>query len=179
MNFEEKKNAMILLLKEYVDRPVIMKNQAFPRPVKNGITDYPFIAYAVISHRIAKEGKGNYSYTKEADMENSLIAIKENQIKSSFSFSCYSKSDEESKLLCTKAISFFEHVGYEKLRQLDITVVDILNVSEREEFEVDSYEKISRFDVIFRTSETLKKKIETIETTENILKKVRSNASEG
>lgn len=173
MNFEEKKNSLIGLLNEFLKRPVVMKNQEFPRPQKNQMVDYPFLAYTVTSHRITDEGRGNYSYEKDPESSDSLISIKENQVKFSISFSSYSRIEEESKSLCTSAIHFFEHIGYEALRKLDITVVDITNVSARDEFQTDTYERITGFDVICRTTETIEKNIETIETTGNIVKKVK------
>lgn len=148
MNTTELRNTLVLLLHEYLGRPVILKEQTAQRP------EYPFLGYHFISLKQQKEGKGNISYDHSGQ-----TLKKERQVQHSVSFTAYAKTEAEARELAEKAKDFLEFYGYEKLSAVEIVIVRCTELQSRNIFEIEDYERRYGFDAFIRTTDQKEKEI--------------------
>ena len=63
------------------------------------------------------------------------------------SFSAYAEDSISAKQLALDASDYFKHIGYENLVREQIIVVECTNISNRDVFVTDYYERREGFDV--------------------------------
>lgn len=163
------RNEVINLLYNYVKRPVIMLNQISNKPLIKDTNkiDYPFLGYKIIS--CVKENERGISEeilvdSKDKNYTKDILQKLHLQMQINLSFTAYSDDENSSNDLIKKVYDYFKYIGYFELISKDIVVVDLKNIQNRAIFEVDFYERAVGFDARFRITDTIQRKIETIET---------------
>ncbi|EJU22972.1 hypothetical protein HMPREF1143_0499 [Peptoanaerobacter stomatis] len=168
MELKKIRNIIVKQLHEHIKRPVVMLRQISDKPLKNDKIDYPFVGYNFISSYIKEKGQGVYKQfeTSSSDtrFEKDIIDNLNLQAQFTMSFSAYADDSISAKQLALDALEYFRHIGYRQLLQENIVVIECMNISNRDIFEIDYYERREGFDVRFRTTHDIKTRIETIET---------------
>ena len=166
MDLRELRNQIIYKLYQYMELPIVPQDQIEPKPA------YPYMTYKFIVPYNHFGHQGNYSRKLipsnderfEYDVEETL----ETQVQMTLSLNAYCKGESDSQMvtyeIARKAMGWFKHVGYQDLLDLNITVINIEAFGDRTVLIVDDYEARAGFDVILRTTDTIKRRIETIET---------------
>lgn len=163
------RNSIVKLLYEHTKRPVVMLRQNADRPLEEGKNhvDYPFLGYNFVATHINDKGMGNLSAvhvpSQNSNFKVDLLESLELMSKFSMSFTAYSRDESLSKDLAMKAWEFFKFTGYHLLARENLVVVDVMNVSNRDIFDVDDYERREGFDVVFRRFHKIDNRLETIE----------------
>lgn len=159
------RNTIVGKLHKYLNVPVVPQDRPNPKPL------YPYIAYKFIVPYAQARGQGNYSSELvsslddgfEYDFEETLTT----QPTTTLSISAYSKGAIDDYIeaydLAKKAMNWFNLVGYQDLQDINVVVVDTLAFGDRATLLVDNYEERIGFDVILRFTDTVKRRIETIE----------------
>lgn len=166
MDLQELRNQIIYKLYQYMELPIVPQDQIQTKPA------YPYMTYKFIVPYNHFGHQGNYSRKFipstddrfEYDVEETL----ELQPQMTLSLNAYCKGEPDSQMvtyeIARKAMNWFKHVGYQDLSDLNITVVNIEAFGDRTVLIIDDYEARAGFDVILRTTDTIKRRIETIET---------------
>lgn len=166
MDIRELRNQIIYKLYQYMGIPVVPQDQIQPKPA------YPYMTYKFIvpyshlghqgniSHKLIPSNDERFIY----DVEESL----EVQPQMTLSLNAYCKGEQDSQMIAyetaKKAMDWFKHAGYQDLLDMNVVVVDIKAFGDRTVFIVDDYEARVGFDVIMRTTDTIKRRFETMET---------------
>ena len=154
-------NHIVYELYLYAERFVVPTESNAPKP------EYPYLSYKVTTLYNSPNNQGNYS-TKliqslddrfEHDIEETL----ELQPTFTISINAYSKDSAECQGLIKKAYDWFRHAGYDELNDVDVVVVDVAAFTDRTLLIVNNYESRIGFDVILRTTDVIKRRINTIE----------------
>lgn len=166
MDIRELRNQIIHKLYQYMGIPVVPQDQIQPKPA------YPYITYKFIvpySH-IGHQGNISYKLIPSND-ERFMYDVEESleiQPQMTLSLNVYCKGEPDSQMvayeIARKAMGWFKHVGYQDLLDLNVVVVNIEAFGDRTVLVVDDYEARVGFDVILRTTDTIKRRFETIET---------------
>ena len=166
MDLRELRYQIIYKLYQYMGIPVVPQDQIQPKPA------YPYMTYKFIVPYNHFGHQGNYSRKLipsnddrfEYDVEETL----EMQPQMTLSLNVYCKGEPDSQMvayeIAKKAMDWFKHVGYQDLSDLNVVVVNIEGFGDRTVLIVDDYEARVGFDVILRTTDTIKRRFETIET---------------
>ena len=161
------RNIIVKQLHEHIQRPVVMMRQTSDKPLKDDKIDYPFIGYNLIMPFKNEKGQGVYSNyevdSTNPDFKKDIIKNLNLQVQFTISFSAYSEDSISAKQLALDAFDYFKHIGYENLVREQIIVVECTNISNRDVFDTDYYERREGFDVRFRTTHDIKARLETIE----------------
>ena len=157
-----------------MELPIVPQDQIQNKPT------YPYMAYKFIVPYNQFNHQGNYSQNLvssnddrfEYDVEETL----ELQPQMTLSLNAYCKGEQDSQMIAyeiaKKAMDWFKHVGYQDLLDMNVVVVNIEAFGDRTVLIVDDYEARVGFDVIMRTTDTIKRRIETIETWDIDIKEV-------
>src|SRR5690554_2659792 len=166
MDLRELRNQIIHKLHQYMELPIVPQDQTEPKPA------YPYMTYKFIVPYNHFGHQGNYSRklipSNDERFEYDIEETLETQAQMTLSLNAYCKGESDSQMvayeIARKAMGWFKHVGYQDLLDLNITVVNIEAFGDRTVLIVDDYEARAGFDVILRTTDTIKRRIETIET---------------
>lgn len=149
-----------------MELPIVPQDQTQNKPT------YPYMAYKFIVPYNQFNHQGNYSQNLvpstddrfEYDVEETL----ELQPQMTLSLNAYCKGEQDSQMIAyetaKKAMDWFKHVGYQDLLDMNVVVVNIEAFGDRTVLIVDDYEARVGLDVILRTTDTIKRRLETIET---------------
>lgn len=128
-------------------------------PTENPIPPYPFTTYSFISTYIDGASHEELKPSTSGYVNRELVT----QSEFSLSFNSYSRDSIECKQLIKTVWDFFKHSGYHKLKELDLVVVEVTNIENRDILEVDKYERREGFDVRIRVVDTISRQVETID----------------
>ena len=161
MNIEEIRNFIVYELFKHTGSLVIPQDNPKNKP------PYPYLAYKITSPYIPFEHQGNYSKelvpSQDEGFEYDIEETVELQPQMVMSINSYSDNLIESQELIKKTYDWFKHAGYYDLLDSNLVVVNIQAFGDRTLLIVDNYEYRQGFDVILRTTDTIKRRIETIE----------------
>lgn len=161
----EKRNKMIFSLYEYLGILPVPQDRIPTKP------EYPYVTYKFIVPYNQFEHQGNYinelvpsdNHLFEYDIEERLEL--QPQMTLSINVYCKGKGDDQMIAYETakKAMDWFKHTGYQILSDMNVVVVDITAFGDRSILITDSFEVRYGFDVIMRTTDTIKRRIANIE----------------
>lgn len=132
IDYKKIRNIVVECLKEHTGVEVVLANQ------DTRIPDYPYISFTVTSPIIANNG----TYGRYDD------GYDRKPVKQIWSITVQSKTLDEAQITAQKAFDFFDRF-YEELSENDISVVQLGNISSRDNFLTTGYEYRCGFDVTF------------------------------
>lgn len=149
-----------------MELPIVPQDQIQPKPT------YPYMTYKFIVPYNQFNHQGNISQnlvpSNDDRFEYDVEEVLGLQPQMTLSFNAYCKGEPDSQMIAyevaKKAMDWFKHVGYQDLSDLNVVVVNIEAFGDRTVLIVDDYEARVGFDVILRTTDTIKRRFETIET---------------
>lgn len=148
-----------------MELPIVPQDQPGKKP------PYPYMTYKFIVPYNQFNHQGNYSQklapSNDERFEYDFEEILELQPQMTISLNAYCREEPDSQMIAyetaKKAMDWFKHVGYQDLLDLNVVVVSIDAFGDRTILVVDDYEARIGFDVVLRTTDTIKRRIETIE----------------
>ena len=154
INISDIRNTIVKGIKEYTGFITVDTDNPHNKP------KYPYYSYKMTSLYVPDQFTGTLGQINKIDtIEQSLVL----QPKMTISFNSYSDDVVEANQAALKAWEWFKFVGYLKLKDKNIIVVDVMSIQDRTVMLVDDYEHRQGFDVVFRTTHTIEREIETIE----------------
>lgn len=120
-------------LKEYLNVPIIRNNQNAQPPV------YPYLSYTVTT--LASQNKGTYG-----EYEDGIDRL---PVKQTWSITAQSDNNDESVMLASKAKEWLDHTGSVYLRDNNVIVEQVMNITNRDNIISVEYEYKNGFDVVF------------------------------
>ena len=161
MDLEMIRNGIVLDLHNYVQKPIVMFNHNAPKP------HYPYITYN-FALPYNQNGENSVCKSKLAESEDpsfefDILETRTKHVLITMSIDSYSMNALEAHNLAKKAYDWFRHVGYTNLKNLNLVVQSIEGFAERDTLIVGDYERRVGFDIILRTTDTIERRIETIE----------------
>ncbi|MFT9493417.1 phage neck terminator protein [Anaerosolibacter sp.] len=172
IDFIDIRNHIVLGLHNFTQRPVILMEQAYPKPKKadKKTIDYPFFTYKFTTPYISESHEPSYSTEKVAssdeNFEYDLKYTRHEMSQISLSITAYSLDSDQSYQNALEAVKWFEFIGEDYLMSKGIVVIDTGNLQNRDTLIVDDYERRVGFDVRLRVDSIVTKTLETIETTD-------------
>ena len=166
MDLRELRNQIIYKLYQYMELPIVPQDQIQSKPAYPYMTYKFIVPYNQFNHQgdILQNLVPSTDDRFEYDIEETLKL----QVQMTISLNVYCKGEPDSQMvayeIAKKAMGWFKHVGYQDLSDLNVVVVNIEAFGDRTVLIVDDYEARVGFDVILRTTDTIKRRIETIET---------------
>lgn len=109
---------------------------------------YPFITYSV-NNPYLQLGQPEH-YTEETD--GSTIERNKEHYEQVYSFTVASKDEDEAMDMCLLAIQYFKFYGVQELKDHNIAVVKVSNLSARDNMITINYERRYGFDVRIRVA---------------------------
>jgi len=149
-------------LKDYCNIPVIRENQNATPP------NYPYLSYNVITLESANNGTWG-----EYDDGTDRIPVTQ-----TWSITVQSDNDIESITLASKAREFLCHSGTCYLRDNNVIVQKVTNITNRDSLISIEYEYRNGFDVVFWTMNEEKNPVEKIGTINKITLNRRNENAE-
>jgi hypothetical protein len=147
-------NDLVRGIYDYMGIPVILNPQGTNRP------EYPYIGYTVISTG-TEESQGNLDNEYVGpDIKASLTT----PMRHTISFTAYSNKESEAYSTAKSLVDWFRHIGYDYTLEKEIVIVDVFPLENRDQLEVDEFERRYGFDVVFRTTDKVDRFDTTIET---------------
>ena len=145
--------------------PVVPQEQIPKKPT------YPYLTYKFIVPYKQFEHQGNYTDelipSQDKDFQYDVEERLDLQPQMTLSINAYCKGEADSKMIAQetaiKAMQWFKHVGYETLSGINVVVVSIEAFGDRATLIVDNYEERIGFDVILRTTDTIRRRLRTME----------------
>lgn len=122
--------------------------------------EYPYYSYKMTNLYTPDPFTGTNTQVNKIDTISQSVVL---QPKITISFNSYSDDVVEANQAALKAWEWFKFVGYLKLKDKNIIVVDVMSIQDRTVMLVDDYEHRQGFDVVLRTTHTIEREIETIE----------------
>lgn len=156
MNHEIVRNAIISGLHDYMDMLVIQSSSIGDMP------DYPFITYTVTSPYLRLGYDEEYTEQVNSNIQNRHVLHYERV----FSFTAVAKDEDVAMDTCMKAIRYFRNDGVLALKDEGIAIVELTNVTARDNFITIDYDRRYGFDVRIRLAD------EEIRETEEIIQNV-------
>ena len=149
------RNALIKGLYDYMNMLVIQSSTIGDRP------KYPLITYTVTSPYLRLGQDEEYIEEVNSTIQNRHVLHYERV----FSFTIASRDEDEAMDLCMKAIQYFRNDGVLELKDKGIVIVEISNVTARDNFITIDYDRRYGFDVRIRLAdEEIRETSEIIET---------------
>lgn len=153
--------SIVAKIYEYTDLLPVPTDNIGNRPA------YPFLSYKVTTSYIEPTNQGNYSKKAigslddrfDYDIEETL----EQQPTFTLSINAYSGDIFECQKEIKKVYDWFKFVGSEDLSSVNVVAVNIQAITDRTLLIVDNYEYRYGFDIVLRTTDTIKRRINTIE----------------
>lgn len=155
MTHENVRNALVKGLYDYMGTLVIQSSTIGDMPA------YPFITYTVTSPYLRLGVDEEYTEQVDSTYQNRHVLHYERV----FSFTIASKDEDEAMDLCMKAIRYFRNDGVLELKDKNIVIVEITNVTARDNFITIDYDRRYGFDVRIRLAdEEVRETADIIET---------------
>ena len=148
------KNAVIPPLSAFLGYQVIWADQVGERP------DGPHATYKITLPYSKGAGKPNYTYKTEKDK---FLAVSSENYRATISFSTFSMDDEISQEMAQNIHDWFNFHGSELLDDLGIVIVEVTDVTNRDAFILEGYERRYGFDIIIRHNRSISKVIDFFE----------------
>lgn len=159
MDIKTLKAQLIPELNTYCQVPIIEADQKGDKP------DGPHAVFKITSPFLKGVGQAEETPIQTADtykikrVESYRVAI---------SFTSYAMDEEKSLELAQKLYDWFAFFGYEYLDAIDVVLVEQTEVSNRDAFVINDYERRNGFDVILELTREITKDVGYIETVEGI-----------
>jgi hypothetical protein len=157
MKITDVRDALIPKIKAFCNVPIIEADGNGPRP------DGSHATYKFTTAFSKDNGRAT-----ELFEDNQLI--RQDSYKVTISISTYDLDDDVSRDLAQQIYDWFEFYGSDDLRAVNIAVVELSNIVNRDAFVVENYERRNGFDVIIRVSRELTRAandVERVDTTGN------------
>lgn len=155
-NHEIVRNALVKGLHDYMDLLVIQSSTIGDMP------KYPFITYTVTSPYLHLGVDEEYTEQVNSTYQNRHVLHYERV----FSFTIVARDEDVAMDTCMKAIRYFRNDGVLELKDKGIAIVEITNVTARDNFITIDYDRRYGFDVRIRLAD------EEIRETRDIIEKV-------
>jgi hypothetical protein len=153
MNISDVRNALIPKIKAFCNVPIIEADGNGPMP-EGSFATYKFTtAYAKDVGRPSDVFRADKTYRYDS-------------YKATISISAYDLDDDASRDLAQKIYDWFGFYGEDDLTAVNVAVVELSNIVNRDAFVVENYERRNGFDVIIRVSRELSRADEFIERVE-------------
>lgn len=153
-NHEVVRNAIISGLHDYMGMLVIQASSIGDMP------KYPFITYTVTSPYLRLGYDEEYTEQVNSNIQNRHVLHYERV----FSFTIVAKEEDVAMDTCMKAVRYFRNDGVLALKDKDIVVAEITNVTARDNFITIDYDRRYGFDVRIRLAdEEIRETAEIIE----------------
>lgn len=175
MTITQIRNKLIALLWDYMGLPIILSDQVQPE------AELPYGIYSITTSYTSTGELGDYRTVPTE--EGAEVARMEMPIATySFTFCSQNRTGEngepiygadEAEELASKAIGWFQHVGYDDISKLGITVVEVGPAQNRTTLVIDEAARRVGFDVRIRYTRVDTRKVSVIERTQ-IIKKERN-----
>lgn len=157
MQITEIRDALMPALFAHCGVPIIEQDQTGVRP------DGPHGTYKFTSPYIKDVGLPNETAIAEG---NTYFLSQSETYKVTLSLSAYAMDGDESYGLAVKMREWFDFYGADELEGIDVVVVTLGNIENRDAFVVDDYERRNGFDVTLRVFKELKREVGYIEKIE-------------
>lgn len=145
----EIRDPLVFGLHNYMDLLVVQQSSIGDQP------EYPFCTYSVTSPYLQLGQPEHYTDVQERSIEH---------YEQVYSFTIASTDEDEAMDLCLKAVQYFKFYGVQELKDKNIVVVKISNVTARDNMITINYERRYGFDVRVRVaSEEVQEVTEVIE----------------
>lgn len=157
MRVTELRDAIIPALSQYCGSPIILADQIGPRPKVAHMTykmTTPYGKSPGQAEETAVEINGEYKLKRVSDYKTTI------------SFTSYAMDEVDSIDLAQKVHDWFSFDGLDTLQSIGVAVVMLTDVTNRDAFVINDYERRNGFDVILRVTHTQYKNIEWIEKVE-------------
>ena len=129
---------------------------------------YPYLTYnittAYIPQPFTKVEEKELIPSNDSRFEHDVAHREYEQAQMTISISSYSKDESEAINACKETLDFFRNVGYEKLADIGLIVVEVSTMQNRTVNIVDHYEFRYGFDVRLRFIDKTEVRLDTIET---------------
>lgn len=144
-------NAVLPALTAFVKHPVIWADQVGDR------LDRPHATYKITLPYSKGAGKPNYTYKTE---NTDFLAVSSENYRATISFSTFSLDDEISQEMAQNIHDWFNFHGSELLDDLGIVIVEVTDVTNRDAFILEGYERRYGFDIVIRHNRSISKVID-------------------
>lgn len=172
MTITQIRNQLVKLLWDYLGCPVILSDQVQPEAL------FPYGIYSITTPYAPNGELGDYTM---APLEDGAVVTRMEMPSATFSFTFCSQNRtgengeaisgaDEAEELAWKAIGYFQHVGYDDIAKLGITIVDVSQAQNRTTLIIDEAARRVGFDVRIRYTRQDTRKVSTIERTPIIKK---------
>jgi len=145
---------VVNLLQEHISRPVILADQAAPKP------PYPFISIKETSSFIPQPGQQNIT---DEPLPQDIRQVATSQPTKVLSVTIYSDSFQTAETLSQQVHDWFSFSGHQQLKETGFVVADVTAITNRDSLIVDDYERRRGFDVTLRFVHSMERFVETIE----------------
>lgn len=137
------RNALVKGLHDYMNMLVIQSSTIGDMP------RYPFISYTVTSPYLRLGQDEEYTTQENSTYQNRHVLHYERV----FSFTIVAKDEDTAMNTCMKAIRYFRNDGVLELKDKGIAIVEISNVTARDNFITIDYDRRYGFDVRIRLAD--------------------------
>jgi|SRR5690625_1328978 len=144
-------NEIVLMLERFVIHPVILGNQAAPRP------SYPYIAINETTQYSPQAG-----HVENKNLPEDIKQIYVSQPTFTLSVTAYGNQFDDTRELAERAFVWFSFSGFNELKNAGFIVVDQSDITNRDSLIVDDYERRRGFDVTIRFADKQERVIEEI-----------------
>jgi hypothetical protein len=151
MKIVDIRNALIPKIKTFCNVPVIEADGNGPRPDGTHATYKFTTAFAKDNGRPVEV----YSNGQMTFQDSYKVTI---------SLNAFDLDDDVSRELAQQIYEWFEFYGLDDLKAANIAVVELSNITNRDAFVVENYERRNGFDVIIRVTRELTRVVDNIET---------------
>lgn len=141
IDYKNIREAVCKGLKKYLNVPIIRNNQNAQPPV------YPYLSYTVTT--LASQNKGTYGEYEDG--------IDRQPVKQTWSITAQSDDNDESVMLAGKAKEWLDHTGSVYLRDRNVIVEQVTNITNRDNIISVEYEYKNGFDVVFVLFDEIKR----------------------
>lgn len=146
--------SLINALATYLNKPVILADQAAPRP------PYPYIGIKITSQFIPEPG---HPVIINQDLPDDIEQTAISQPHMVLSVTEYAKEIASAGQIAQQAHDWFKFIGHQQLKALGYVVIELDTISNRDSMIVDDYERRRGFDVRLRFSHSIERTVEPIE----------------
>lgn len=159
---------IIDMLSAYLSAPVILSNQAAPRP------PYPYIGITeTIQYSPGSE------IIENEPLPEDIKQVYISQPTFTLSVTAYGKEFDETIDLAERAHAWFRFVGRDALKQDGFVVVNVGDITNRDSLLIDDYERRRGFDAQIRFTEHIERVIEEIKKVKGKMNNLPFEADKG
>lgn len=151
MKITEIRDAVIPEIAAFCGKPIIMGDTIGDKPKGPHATYKITLPYG--------KGVGQAEETMEAASDGAYVKRIE-EYRSTFSFTAYAMDEDDSIELAQQIHDWFAFEGYAFLEGMGVVIADQTDVTNRDAFIVDDYERRNGFDVILKVMRTRKMEVD-------------------